>query len=362
MKSSIRCDFKCFFKTNCVIGVILMVSYWFYKFIVEDRDVGVVDYELLDNTEIDFPVVSLCFENPFLIKKLKNELKKINQSLSTSSYLEYLKGDIHVDGFEKIDYNNITMDLDDYYIKSVFKLSNGSLSHTMSKPAHKVIFNGFYNGQFSKCFETQLNRKENPNIQDIAYQYDNTKLLQDLFYPMWKPYYIAVNIHHTGQFLVKLGNSQPQHLQYGKLQGGIIAITGIEFLKRRKTRKHNCLQNPKMFDNLVLRKHIISNGCSAPYHEKYKGFPMCSNMTKIKQYKYQYDKARKMYYPKPCERFSKVDRSAHAKDGAIEEFYRLVILYPEDMKIITQSKEVDGHALIGNIGGYVGLFLGNIFT
>ena len=32
------------------------------------------------------------------------------------------------------------------------------------------------------------------------------------------------------------------------------------------------------------------------------------------------------------------------------------------MKIIQQSKEVDIHSLIGNIGGYVGLFLGNDAT
>ena len=33
--------------------------------------------------------------------------------------------------------------------------------------------------------------------------------------------------------------------------------------------------------------------------------------------------------------------------------------FPDQMKIITQSKEIDIHTLIGNIGGYIGLFLGN---
>ena len=28
------------------------------------------------------------------------------------------------------------------------------------------------------------------------------------------------------------------------------------------------------------------------------------------------------------------------------------------MKLITQQQAIDGHALIGNIGGYIGLFLG----
>ncbi len=36
----------------------------------------------------------------------------------------------------------------------------------------------------------------------------------------------------------------------------------------------------------------------------------------------------------------------------------LCIKYPEEIKIITQTKEVDVHSLIGNIGGYIVLFLG----
>ena len=39
---------------------------------------------------------------------------------------------------------------------------------------------------------------------------------------------------------------------------------------------------------------------------------------------------------------------------------RVEINFPERMRVITQSKEIDIHALVGNIGGYIGLFLGNI--
>ena len=40
----------------------------------------------------------------------------------------------------------------------------------------------------------------------------------------------------------------------------------------------------------------------------------------------------------------------------------LITYHNHWMKIIEQSKEVDIHSLIGNIGGYVGLFLGNIIS
>ena len=42
-----------------------------------------------------------------------------------------------------------------------------------------------------------------------------------------------------------------------------------------------------------------------------------------------------------------------------QDIWRIAISYPDDLRIIQQSKEVDAHSLVGNIGGYVGLFLGN---
>ena len=37
---------------------------------------------------------------------------------------------------------------------------------------------------------------------------------------------------------------------------------------------------------------------------------------------------------------------------------QFMIEYPDKMKIISQARSVDFHTLIGNIGGYIGLFLG----
>ena len=42
------------------------------------------------------------------------------------------------------------------------------------------------------------------------------------------------------------------------------------------------------------------------------------------------------------------------------ELPQILIGYPNEVKIVTQSRAVTFDALIGNIGGYIGLFLGNI--
>ena len=44
------------------------------------------------------------------------------------------------------------------------------------------------------------------------------------------------------------------------------------------------------------------------------------------------------------------------------DLFPLIIYYPDKVKYVTQYQAIDIHALIGNIGGYIGLFLGNSFN
>ena len=64
---------------------------------------------------------------------------------------------------------------------------------------------------------------------------------------------------------------------------------------------------------------------------------------------------------KACQRISKTKIQVnHAKYSEVLEAatWSITVEYPEEVKVIAQSKEVDVHSLIGNIGGYLGLFLG----
>ena len=60
MELSTMTAFRLFVKLICMIGLTFMITYWLYKFSVEDRDIGVVDYHLLDETGIDYPILSIC--------------------------------------------------------------------------------------------------------------------------------------------------------------------------------------------------------------------------------------------------------------------------------------------------------------
>ena len=55
---------------------------------------------------------------------------------------------------------------------------------------------------------------------------------------------------------------------------------------------------------------------------------------------------------------SKVDYDFFNNFPKKKGLLQVTIGYPEQVKIITQSQAVDVHTIIGNIGGYIGLFLG----
>ena len=68
-----------------------MIGYWFYKYEVEDRDIGIVDYIPLEEAnEIEFPMATLCLVQPFI----EEAMKEIDINVNSTVYQEYLKGNI----------------------------------------------------------------------------------------------------------------------------------------------------------------------------------------------------------------------------------------------------------------------------
>ena len=61
----------------------------------------------------------------------------------------------------------------------------------------------------------------------------------------------------------------------------------------------------------------------------------------------------------PCQVMPKIEFS-YGEDHywMNNSYFGIGISYPERVKIIVQSQAVDFHSLIGNVGGYIGLFLG----
>ena len=120
--------------------------------------------------------------------------------------------------------------------------------------------------------------------------------------------------------------------------------------------------NWEIYDELVLNRSVMETGCRTPYQNGFKQFPLCSTQEEMK-------KAAKLTNPNymndlhpPCVEMSQLnfDVQEFDDDQPGKKFnFKLYIQLPNQLKRIRQSAAIDIHSFIGNVGGYIGLFLGN---
>ena len=141
-------------------------------------------------------------------------------------------------------------------------------------------------------------------------------------------------------------------------------VTTVELLKRRNKHSQPCSIEWKELDDWILKRHIQDTGCRAPYIKAYEDFPICDTKTKMEQSVFFWADDPGSTYPIPCEGASNIGYtfSSVASDNSRIDPSSLMLFvsYTNKIKTITQSRLIDGHSLIGYIGGYVGLLLGII--
>ena len=142
----------------------------------------------------------------------------------------------------------------------------------------------------------------------------------------------------------------------------------IEAIKRRNKPKEPCFLEWRKFDDIVLQQHIKKVGCRAPYMDRYKNFSLCDTKKKMQSSMFNNFGVVERY-PPVCQGISNLalkkvkvpmNQTWFLDNTTNTDALMLLIGFLDKVKIITQYRLVDGQALVGYIGGYVGLFLGTI--
>ena len=109
------------FNSICVITLFCMAGYWIWKFAIDDRDIGIVDYvEFGKEEDIELPSFTFCFEDPFL----KYQMQSLEPEINKSSYNQYLRGDIINSRLHNVEYENVTINLEKYFHRGRLRLRN----------------------------------------------------------------------------------------------------------------------------------------------------------------------------------------------------------------------------------------------
>ena len=358
------------FKIFCYLGAGILSTYWIYKFVIEDEDLCLVDYETLEKEEMSstsLPMLSLCFREPFR----EDKLKEVDPSLNSSYYLDYLGGEVSNDKFKNVEYENVTMNLQNHYKSSYVDWKNGSKSRYTKDNSDEILrrqnhitFSGFIDRKYFKCFGTEVKKTLGKKIKYLSHSYNQSGILDELKH--LKHNVMFIYLHYPNQFLLANQNVETFTNKFNGTGYEIwFTIRGYEVLKRRNRRSMPCEERWDQFDDLTMKEHVQSYGCKPPYIDQLNSMnEICFDKEKLRETRYDVDAVDDKYLNQPCEEISKIDF------GYIEDFnwkkenlwvgndFMLISGYPRKVKVIKQSKAIDANSLVGVIGGYIGLFLG----
>ena len=133
----------------------------------------------------------------------------------------------------------------------------------------------------------------------------------------------------------------------------------IDILKRRNKRKDPCLSDDLNFDQLILDHYIDKVGCKAPYQRTNKSSEICESKEKIAEANSNLIGREKPM--KPCTSASTMIFSYDEDEykSKRSDWFHVILLYPNQYREIRMVQAIDLQTVIGNAGGYIGLFLGN---
>ena len=100
---------------------------------LEDKDVSRIRfYRFNQDKDGVAPSISLCFNNMFVVE----QLRKFVDVIDSVSYRSFLQGKATDDKMTKIDYDNVTLDINDYLYRIKFVTSLGNV-HTFDPNLEK---------------------------------------------------------------------------------------------------------------------------------------------------------------------------------------------------------------------------------
>ena len=369
------------FHLLCVICTISMISYCVYKFVLDDDMTSIVFRRFNGKGNEIYPTLTLCFKGASIFDAEK--IQRVSQS--NIDYQKFLSGLVWDQRLYDINYDNVTLDFENlvkyirlqasngYNYVPIYTWKNGNQNTKSNFP-----FQISYRSPTEKCFSFDINTFNVPKLSvlDLARielklsNYSNT--YESSVTPRLLLAHIFLSYPHQlmRSFpIIKIGKIDRQRKNYMIK----ILTQGIEIIERRPKRKDSCKHVWWNDDNQIIEQMASNIGCSLKHWGTNLNVPFCKS-------KEDYFSSRvppiavvdamflEKYVP-PCREIQTIMSSNTITEDnpgitqSIKEPYTIFkIQFKSTMyKMIRNVRAFNEESLVGNLGGYVGLFLGVAF-
>ena len=357
---------KSIFFAILIIATIVLISYNIYDY-GKNEDTSVISFQRYnDNEKNIYPAITLCFTD-YLNPNLFNNTSHENE------YKDFLSGKTWNDEMNLIDYKRVAKDIDDYLLQislrtynleeneySILEYKTRDTKATTWRPkyyrSHYDLF-----APHAMCWTFAIDSIHQQSVDFLSF-YFKASMFKD---SIRKPY---------GNFVLLFGYpgqiSAATAMKYTWKPANYTSFTmefniqNVVVLKQRKKFVKSCNSHWKKHDDTILQIAIEKIGCKPIFFAMESSMPACRNssnfiatLNKLKNNIQPCKKMEKVLYS-----YNEYHSEFNGKNFGVEESLDIfaidVLFQGTTFTQIEQTRAYDFQSLVGNAGGYVGLFLG----
>ena len=358
------------FKLVCILVTIFMVSWFAIRPYFKNEDATAISFKsFYSEPYLVYPSASVCFTSPY-----EGERLKITSNISRiSDYGDFLSGE--GDSWNKdlfdVDFKNVSLKPLDYILgykmkywnmTEITKLYNET--NNLVQPTIRLIMPNMI------CYGIDLKMTKETIMSGII-------IKTNIFPNMIRPSHVDdpflmnrglnVILHYPNQLLnTKWWKSDwpTRSDQASKSFSIVYDIRGVEVIRLRNKRGETCYDDIKYdYDSEVFKEILDNAECKPPYTSLRDDLKICDDQSKMKEINQNHSKLFSGLHLgfKPCNLLVKVNYEVTEIDTEETDpaSFTINFNYKDDqIKVIQMVRAYDLGALVGNVGGYIGLFLG----
>ena len=354
------------FLTICVISTLLLISYCVYQYALNE-DTSVIAFQRYNANEDNiYPAVTLCFGDYFKPNMFEN-------SSDEDDYKDFLSGNIWNDKMDRIRYDDTVKDIEDYLLQiymqtysmeenkySEYEYRTQNANNTWKPKFYRSLFMDSFSVQ-TICWTFEIEYYYKLNLNTLQFTIKSSIFKDSLRRPFGNLYVILAYPGQNSAATAYTYTWKP--IKYTSLTMEF-SIQNVVVLKRRKKWVNSCTLDWKKNDKIILKKTLKKLGCKPRFFPVDSSLPLCKNsstsLSTLNDLKARIQ---------PCKTIEKVLYSSNeyrnenvGKRFGVEKatgaFEMSFMFQGTTFTEIDQVRKIDFQSLVGNAGGFVGLFLG----
>ena len=371
------------FRLICLVTTLSMICYGIYRYLLNE-DVSTIQFRRFNGIDKDiYPTFTLCFSGFGIYNRRK--IRSLTSG-DNKEYRNFLLGRYWNEEFLKLAQKNITLEARDIITElsmhaqdeegeiPIFEWKNGK------QYEHVSSFYESYISAHDKCFSFDINIQTLPALKVNDLTRIETKL-EGYYGGLFTSAYAAgrlnlfVLLAYPRQLMRQFPVVELRNMQARQPKNIVNVDTqGMEVIQQRSKSSSTCKEDWLNDDNQIIDQLISKVGCRLPGWNTTLNIPVCDSQDDFAALQVPLISTVDMKFLKnyiqPCRQIFTVISTSSIKRPTLEDlknkdwenndtFTMLNIHFKSvGYKELINVRAFNEESLIGNLGGYIGMFLG----